>query len=234
MALALAFGALCFTQTRGAILALLFAAGVSTILCTQYRPKILQQCAVLGVAASVLVVFLLATGHAAGPVQSMQKRFALAGEQTTAYYENGVFRTSVGTRLLLWNLAWSDFKSKPFLGHGHLPLKKRRSLSTSKKLRYASKFNHAHNMYLETLSSHGLLGLLLTLPLFLCPLFWFFRGIRRGNLWAAMGFMYVLMFLAIGLTDVALSDRIVCVQYLFVVSLLLAAQQLVPSPRPGQ
>jgi O-antigen ligase len=128
-----------------------------------------------------------------------------------AYYSLHDNQTSVGLRLDMWREAINQFASNPIHGIGLRQFQKEnvRALETGRiELQAIRKFDHAHNQYLDTLASGGLLGVLALALVFGGPLLFFLKAWRddQGQL-AFAGIWVVLAFLVFGLTEVTLFHK---------------------------
>jgi len=217
----LAFASLCFTQTRGAILAFFASsAGISMI-----YPRVRKAAVCTGLLIAIIGGLAFSFGTDLKPVQRLEKRFVKAANEVQAYYRDDHYKTSVGTRLALWESAWREFLQRPVFGGGHLLIKDKRSKSSNEKERYLSEFYHAHNGYLEALSSSGLVGFVVMMFAYVFPLFFFWRNMRRENIWAAVGLQFTILYLALNFTDYAIRDRLIAIQYFFLISVFLTASE---------
>ncbi len=128
-----------------------------------------------------------------------------------AYYSLNDNQTSVGLRLDMWREAINQFASDPIHGIGLRQFQTRnaRALETGRiELQPIQKFDHAHNQYLDTLASGGLVGLLALAFVFGGPLLFFYKAWRDDPTELAFaGIWVILAFLIFGLTEVTLFHK---------------------------
>lgn len=116
--------------------------------------------------------------------------------------------SSIGSRLQLWQAAWSSFKSSPILGIG-----KQNYMSTMHTLSqagiitpYVAAYRHSHNELLFNLATLGIIGFISVLALYCVPSYWFYHYAKHGNQTqktaGLMGLFVCVGFFAFGLTEV--------------------------------
>lgn len=129
----------------------------------------------------------------------VQKRWNLAERDVKLYFEKNNGSTSVGARLDMWKSAWLGIQEKPILGWGLQGVKQMRlEHHKQKKIsKFASKFDHAHNQYLQDTSARGILGLTGLLGLFLVPFALFWQNNRQleknslAHFWGICGITHI-------------------------------------------
>jgi len=112
-------------------------------------------------------------------------------------------------RLFLWKINWEMFKDHPILGIGYLQTETRAGEYATRLGRPDAYLSHAHNIYLEMLSSTGLVGLTVYLAL-VTYMFWLtvkvYQAVPRDRSWwkiIVFGSLAAQIFLHIGgLTEV--------------------------------
>lgn len=174
-------------------------------------------------AAVWLTVFFVWLGIA--PNSPLQQRM-VAAQQEIAAYGQGDTQSSVGARLTMWRLAWQDFQSAPIHGIGLVASQARRCAARDAGI-LPQCYTHAHSVYFQELSAHGLLGLSGVLALFGAPLVFFIRRLRSGMLSAGqiqaahMGVVVVLYTMVASLTDLQIGYGRSLGLYCFLTALLL-------------
>ncbi len=166
------------------------------------------------------VAVAVAAAGLASVAQSDQWQHRLQGAVTQAQaYAGGDAESSNGARLANWVNAWQFFEASPWVGQGyrHYLAERERQRVRGELAPYASTFQNAHNEYLHTLATRGLLGGLGLAALWLLPAYAFWRCMRRtapaadpmrpsgaaGAAWAAI--MVLGAFALAGLTQNVLS-----------------------------
>ena len=185
-----------------------------------------------GMTLAVFCLFLLVpTLQPNGVVQS---RVAEATREFKAYIENGKQDTSVGARLAMWTLAWSNIAKAPWIGQGDkgwIDLRDS-AIEDGRLSAFSSTFNHLHNEYLNALFKRGFIGLSLYLALFLVPMLLFFRphlhhrSVEVRSL-AMAGMVIPMMYMDFGLTQTFLSHNsgriVLCSLWMCAAALMLNA-----------
>lgn len=131
--------------------------------------------------------------------------------------------TSIGIRLQLWKAALIMFKNHPVVGVGLnnfdsalMVLNKDHLVSDA-----AAKYTHAHNEYLCSLATGGIIGFVLTCLLFVIPILWFKKDYQQ-NAWAKSGFWGVLLMSFFALTDCMFDRRMTVMLFAILVALCMA------------
>ena len=173
--------------------------------------------------ACFLAVFLLL------PVQ---QRAALAVQEWQAWRVTGNGETSVGQRLVHWQLAWDVALERPVLGWGQqgYDQRKQQAIAQKKVPESLSQFNHAHHEWLDMFAKKGIVGVLVLALFFAVPGVIYGRILLRPahsvppeHQTAAMcGFVTVVGFLGFGMTQVMFAHNNANMVYLFMNLLWLA------------
>lgn len=172
------------------------------------------------VIAAVILAYVL--------VPSFGERW-LAGVQDISAYRAGMGNTSLGMRLDMWLAAWDAFLAHPWLGLGPERfddwLVARATQGLTPPALAALHFSHAHNEVLNTLATTGLLGLVgllaLQLGMWRC-LHRIPRGLGTASGAARGGTMLIVLFAALGLSDVMFYHHRILTLYCVMIVLLLA------------
>ena len=218
VALALAeFAALLFTMTRGAWIAL-FAGLVAAAFVLRSRVLVLATAAALAVLAAF--TFLYAND---------QGRTISVTTMATSEPDR-----NVGTRLVLWDVAWDMFREHPLMGVGM------GDFSTEAQARLAGRSVRttvdSHNVFLHVLATRGLLGFVPLVGYFGVLVLSLYRIMRRadqGSLarhYAAAALAVTAAVLAGSLTENNIDDSEVFMAFMFVVGLARSAL----APPPGE
>jgi O-antigen ligase len=127
-------------------------------------------------------------------------------------------KSSIGTRLILWDATSQAIMIRPFFGYGSGNFRK--VISEYVKVPVASRA-HAHNTYLQFTFLHGFFGLAALLG-FLGSLMWEILRRRRSSGLIKVSIFVLLVFMLEGLTENALGDSEVVMACLAVIGLALA------------
>ena len=119
--------------------------------------------------------------------------------------------SSVCIRIQLWRAAWTMFKRSPIIGNGSMDVFPRelQKLVDAKEISnftITEAFDEPHNDMLFTMASHGVLGLLALLLVYLAPATIFVRRLsldlpQQARVAAAIGLAVCLGFMVYGLTE---------------------------------
>lgn len=216
-----------WSQTRGGWLALVFI--FIWILANATRSwSLIKRRMTFGGFCLLLLVPVLQ------PKGVVQSRMEIATTEIRAYVETGKQDTSVGARLAIWTLAWSDVAKEPWMGHGDkgwIALRDS-AIEDGRLSTFSSSFTHLHNEYLNVLFKRGLLGLALYLGMFMVPMLFFFRPYLHHAAFevrslAMAGMVIPMMYLDFGLTQTFLSHNsgriVLCSFWMCVAGLMLNA-----------
>ncbi len=210
------FVALVLSSSRGGAIAI----PIYGILCLAFfiankNYRAVAACVLMAVAITASLVFASSM---------MRDRFLVISDEINAYIVEGNEKSSVGLRLYMWETAWHAFVEKPIIGHSTgkfsgLPYKS--TLRDS----YPEENNphgHAHNEYLQTMATRGLLGLAPLLLLLFLPLLLGLRFVRKKNIFYGFSLIGVSLGFAIyGLTDMIFMKSTGADTYVYLVSALM-------------
>ncbi len=158
----------------------------------------------------ILVAFIaiFAIGLLAAP--QIKSRVSLIMTDLEQYSEN-VTNTSSGARIEMWKSAIYTGLQHPILGVGRDGIAAEKQLQISQHLisPTALRFERAHNQYLEELQTKGLVGLISLLVMFLVPLQFFYRRLKKAyrlqseelKAISLLGSMHILMIMGFCLTQ---------------------------------
>jgi O-antigen ligase len=131
-------------------------------------------------------------------------------------YREGLLDTSLGGRFEMWKASKRMFMEHPILGVGvgDWVDEYRKSIPESKASPYLMQFNQPHNIYLEALSTRGLLGFA-SLLFFVCyPIFYVWkRKSQETSIFRNLVLMTALAMLISGLSDTLTNVRFVFMAY---------------------
>jgi len=156
---------------------------------------------------------------------NLKNRLDLIPAEINAYINQGNSSTSVGIRLYIWETAWYAFLEKPIIGHGPGKFK---GLTYQSMLRdnyevETNIYGHAHNEYLHTLATKGLVGLLMLLSIFIVPLLAAIRLYRQHEAIYAFALAgTTLSFACFALTDMVLMKGSGATLYTFLVATFMS------------
>lgn len=141
-------------------------------------------------------------------------------------YREGVSSTSLGGRFEMWGASARMFMEHPLLGVGagdwvdEFQKKARESKSAA----YLLQFNQPHNIYLEALSTRGLMGLTSLLLFVLYPVVHVWKSrCRETAVFRNLVLMSVLAMLVSGLTDTLTNVRFVFMAYCALIGIGMSA-----------
>ncbi len=204
------FAALLFTMTRGAWIALF--AGIATAAFV-LKSRVLVLAGAIAVAVLAAFTFLYANDQG--------RTIAVTSMATSEPDRN------VGTRLVLWDVAWEMFREHPFTGVGM------GDFSTEAQARLAGRSVRttvdAHNVFLHVLATRGLVGFLPLVAYFVVLVRLLWRILRRAEMDSlarhyAAGALAVTAAVLVGsLTENSIDDSEVFIAFMFIVGLARSA-----------
>jgi O-antigen ligase len=177
-------------------------------------------------ALTVLPILLLIGALTLIPNSPIQQRLAAFYSDKEQITESHNYDTSIGARLLLWDNAFSAFKDAPLTGVGIVKLKQDNCKLYEQGM-LSICFTHAHNVYLQTLAAHGLLGLGAILFLFLAPLAFFIKQLRKQEnktiyLLSVSGTIFIIYIMICSLTDLYFMVKTTTMLYYLVIVTLIS------------
>jgi len=115
------------------------------------------------------------------PQTGIQKRVGEAINNISDYRSGVTSDTSVGARFDMWKAAIYMFQQAPVFGVGESQVQRiKEQLAADRVISVNSvPYDHAHNEYLQALSTRGIVGLLLLMAMYLVPLKLFLRKLRQ-------------------------------------------------------
>lgn len=138
------------------------------------RPKKKIKSVILSVLLFIGLTLIL--NHSA-----LWKRWQTTYLEISQYQTQQVQKSSIGIRLDLWKSYWQSFTQKPVLGWGvdNIRQAQTQQWQDGQLSDQIYHFNgHAHNQFLDILGTQGLFGLLVWLPLFLGPMWYFYHALK--------------------------------------------------------
>ena len=177
-------------------------------------------------ALTVLPILLLIGALTLIPNSPIQQRLAAFYSDKEQITQSHNYDTSIGARLLLWDNAFSAFKDAPLTGVGIVKLKQDNCKLYEQGM-LSICFTHAHNVYLQTLAAHGLLGLGAILFLFLAPLAFFIKQLRKQEnktiyLLSVSGTIFIIYIMICSLTDLYFMVKTTTMLYYLVIVTLIS------------
>ena len=161
------------------------------------------------IAAGLAGIALAAAVFAANPI--LRDRAQDVVDEVRACEASPTTVSSVCIRIQLWRAAWTMFKHSPVIGNGSTDVFPREleKLVAAKEISdftITEEFDEPHNDMLFTMASHGVLGLLALLLLYLAPATIFVRRLsldlpQQTRVAAAIGLAVCLGFMMYGLTE---------------------------------
>jgi len=106
-------------------------------------------------------------------------------------------------RFEMWRAAWMVFKESPIVGVGPWDYQEAVKEHVGEKglPELVAEHGHAHNAFVNTLASRGLVGFTIFMGMLFYPLYYFFKTRRRAPQTAILGILHVVGFAVFSLTD---------------------------------
>jgi|GEM_PF-2902914 len=176
--LLLGISVLLFTETRGAIIGLAGGLTLFFILFNWLKEHSGQRKKWL-IFAPIIILLLFVGSVYIFRDNSFLNKVAWFKRLTTI----SINASTAQSRLMVWDIAWQGWKQKPFLGWGWGQFEAIFNYNFNPAMYNQEPwFDHAHNVYLEVLSTTGIFGLLLYLSLFVCSLYYLWLAFKRGKI----------------------------------------------------
>lgn len=211
-----------FAQSRAPWLAtiFIFIFLVSVIMFTK-KIKITLKSSVIGMVVMFLVIGL--------NIERIEERINTGVENVVNHKFNQVSETSLGIRLDLWKDSINLFLDSPVLGTGVGDFDFDRNIMIAQGLTPSTpSYGHAHNQFLDSLATTGVLGIIgLLVGVFIIP-FWYF--LKQFNVtdndkikyFSLAGMVVVIGFVFFGMGEVWLARNPTANVYAFLLAILLA------------
>lgn len=178
-----------------------------------------------GVKVIVVVSAALFVGGYFVPESNIRQRVTEGIHDISLYQSGSRAYTSIGARFEMWKGAWTMFTEHPVFGVGRANYHKalnqlvdRGEVSPS-----VRDFYHAHNEMLNALATEGVIGGLALAFLYVAPLTFFLRSLRRDTVskpYALAGLLLVLSFIDFGMTQVLFAHHVDAAFYALTVCML--------------
>ncbi len=144
----------------------------------------------------------------------LERRLQATVSEAHGYFTSGSAHNSVGGRLEMWRTGLLISLEKPVLGWGSEGYRQRKAELVAAGLAdpYVMDHSHAHNEYIDAVVKRGALGLAALLALYLVPLRFFSRAMRRSRHdpvrpYALAGVLLIACYVTFGLTQAFLTHN---------------------------
>ncbi|BDU57306.1 hypothetical protein LMORI2_02880 [Limnohabitans sp. MORI2] len=177
------------------------------------------------IGSALALVFLLLLVVSPNIQEKLRLREAVSDIQMT---ESGNYQGSLGSRLAMWQAAWSLFKANPIVGIGPHKFQSEfiRQMETGEVPRADAEHNQPHNDLLNAAATGGVLKLIAYLMLISGPFVFFYRQYKAKKLnlnermFPIMGMQVVGAFFLTGLTNSNFDLQIYSTTYAVLVCVL--------------
>ncbi len=146
-------------------------------------------------------------------------------EVYTQRYEGGDLQNTLGKRIEMWKASWKMFIRNPILGVGLGGWNKTLNgmAARNEAPDYILLYNQTHNIYLDVLSTRGILGFITFVVVIFYPLFFAWKNSSQQNeMYRTLLVFATIAFLISGMTDTLVYIRGVFISYILFVGLALA------------
>lgn len=189
--------------------------------------------------AIILVALLGVTSAISLPQTGMQERIKKTKSDVELYLK-GYTKTSIGLRFEMWKGAIYLFSEAPIMGvgqYGSQPLKAELA-EQGLMSEAATRFDHLHNEFLNTLALKGLVGVVFLLALYLIPLKLFISKLRKHRhnwkikAYALAGALVPMSYIDFALTQSMFSHNIGVMVFIFFTLFFWAAVRWAEASEP--
>lgn len=135
------------------------------------------------VSLSAAIIIIITTVTWLSPQSALKARTVQAFDEFATYVSGENVRTSVGSRLEMWEAAMIIGAEKPLLGWGSIQYEVRKAEYIAQG-RFSDRigfYTHAHNELFDAWSKRGAFGLAALVLLFLLPAIAFYKGFSEKN-----------------------------------------------------
>jgi O-antigen ligase len=137
----------------------------------------------------------------------ISKRVDQAVTQVDTYFERMEkgehYVTGTAVRFEMWRVAWMAFKDNPVLGvgRGNYTEAVKQYIGVDGVPKTVAQHGHAHNAYIDTLMSRGLVGFAVFMGMLFYPLSIFLRTRQASPMTALLGILHITGFAVFSITD---------------------------------
>lgn len=152
----------------------------------------------------VIMLVLMGAALLTSPVGEMViKRVDIAVDEVSAFYTEGQYISSLGTRLAMWEIAFDIWKQHPVVGSGPGDFDDIiRELQKEGKYVGMDVHGSTHNIYMQSLVNAGLFGFLtMLLAIFIMPLKIIMQSRIKNSDRSLLGFVFIILFATVGLSE---------------------------------
>jgi len=109
----------------------------------------------------------------------------------------------LAVRFEMWRVGWMVFKDNPIfgIGRGNYTEAVKKYVGVDKVPKTVAQHGHAHNAYVDTLMSRGVLGFAVFMGMLFYPLYVFLRSRQASPMTALLGILHITGFAVFSLTD---------------------------------
>jgi O-antigen ligase len=216
----LALGSVVASQSRSSFMVLLCLVPLAFL---GAKDKVHRWLVRVGIALTVVVLVVVATN----PSVQEKLRIKETGNDIEQIELNN-YQGSIGSRLSMWQTAWSMFKEHPMLGIGPNKFQSEfaRRMQSGKSQRADAEHNQPHNDLLNAASTGGLLKLMAYVFLIAAPFMFFYKKYKASQqdvnqrVLPIMGMQIVAAYFFTGLTNSHFDIQIYSTTYAVVVCVL--------------
>lgn len=222
----------------GAILSGSRGSWIAVPLCTvfllAFSGRAARRYQLASLAGAALLVMLAAVSYKG---LGLEQRLQQTVSEARGYFESGSADNSVGGRLEMWRTGLRIAAEKPVFGWGSEGYQQRKAALVAAGLAdpYVMQHSHAHNEFIDAMVKRGALGLAALLALYLVPLRFFARALRRADSapvrpYALGGVLVIACYMAFGLTQAFLTHNNGAMSLAFILAALWASIEPARAP----
>lgn len=154
------------------------------------------------------------------------KERVLLAVQDIERYSGGDGNNSLGTRFVMWKVAWDGFTASPLFGQGlgEFFAYKMQYVQNAQVGEYAARYKSTHNEYLNLLFSFGLVGTALYTLLFVWLWKFYAVAIQTAStaLYGRIGQLTIVAYLDFSLSEVMVSSKTGGAVFMLICALMVA------------
>jgi len=139
-------------------------------------------------------------------------------------YKSGIINTSIGSRFIMWKVAFKMFLSNPILGigTGDYIIKTKEYTQSLKFPSFITQYNHPHNVYLFIMATLGLIGLASFFYIFFKILVYSKRLIHsKNNFYGYIALAVTSHIMISSLTECIIYIHILLVTFAFIIGITI-------------
>lgn len=159
------------------------------------------------------------------PNSPIQQRIDALNADKEKIVESNNYHSSIGSRILIWKISLEKFREAPIGGIGMAEFKKY-NCNLYKQGILGECVPHAHNLFIQSLVTHGVFGFFSIFLSFLIPLVYFIRKVKSNNrdiyFLGVLGIIFIFYIFVCSLTDFFFLIKQTTIFYFLIIATIIS------------